>query len=479
VTNHRDLRRFGRAAWDAWRATRGGPNAVFARQHTRLAATLRFARQHSAFYANRLDPRSLRAADDLSLIPPVTKPELMAAFEAWVTDPAVRYVDVDRFIHDPANIGRPFHGRYTVFTTSGSTGAPAVLLHDEQELATIAALSLVRGTLAWSSPRGILASAWHLLRGRQRLAAVFATGSHLPAVSIAERRRRGGLGRQLKVFSILTPLPALVDALNAFQPSRMDSYPSALAILAGEQQAGRLAIHPALLTTVGETLTLPVRGQIESAFGARVYQHYSTAETGTLAQECRHQRLHLNSDWFVLEPVDQALNPVPPNRRSHGILVTSLANRIQPLIRYHIGDSVVLHAEPCPCGSPLPVLSVEGPADETLVIKTSAGERRLLPLAVYGRLKQIADVQRYQLIQDAPDGLRLRLEVRPGLGEAASEAVWRSADTAVRELLGLPDISLVRAAEPPQADPYSGKYRFQWAAPEIAAPTQANARPLS
>ena len=37
----------GAIVWDAWRAERGGPAAIAHRQATRLAALVRFAREHS------------------------------------------------------------------------------------------------------------------------------------------------------------------------------------------------------------------------------------------------------------------------------------------------------------------------------------------------------------------------------------------------------------------------------------------------
>lgn len=57
---------------------------------------------------------------------------------------------------------------------------------------------------------------------------------------------------------------------------------------------------------------------------------------------CRRGRLHVNSDWFILEPIDAAGRPTPPGERSDSVLVTNLANRVQPVIRYDLGDSVVM-----------------------------------------------------------------------------------------------------------------------------------------
>ena len=60
-----------------------------------------------------------------------------------------------------------------------------------------------------------------------------------------------------------------------------------------------------------------------------------------MTYECRHRRLHVNADWYLVEPVDRRGTPVPPGRPSHTTLITNLANTVLPIIRYDIGDSRV------------------------------------------------------------------------------------------------------------------------------------------
>ena len=75
-------------AWDTWRTTRGGSANLAARQHARLADLVAFARQCSPYYRHlyRDLPEHIT---DIQCLPPVTKPELMAHFDEWVTDPAI------------------------------------------------------------------------------------------------------------------------------------------------------------------------------------------------------------------------------------------------------------------------------------------------------------------------------------------------------------------------------------------------------
>ena len=86
------------------------------------------ARRASRFYADhyRAVPSGPIRLEELDRLPAVTKPELMARFDDWVTDPAVTRAGVEEFVANLDNLGRDFLGRYVVFTTSGSTGVPAL-----------------------------------------------------------------------------------------------------------------------------------------------------------------------------------------------------------------------------------------------------------------------------------------------------------------------------------------------------------------
>ena len=121
-------------AWDAWRAKRGGPAAIAARQQARLQALVEYARRASRFYAEhyRAVPSGPIRLEELDRLPSVTKPELMARFDDWVTDPAVIRVAVEEFVANLDNLGRDFLDRYVVFTTSGSTGVPASLAEHQR-----------------------------------------------------------------------------------------------------------------------------------------------------------------------------------------------------------------------------------------------------------------------------------------------------------------------------------------------------------
>jgi phenylacetate-CoA ligase len=241
-------------AWDAWRAKRGGSAAIAARQQARLQALVEHARRASRFYAEhyRAVPSGPIRLEELDRLPAVAKPELMARFDDWVTDPAVTRAGVEQFVADLDNLGRDFLGRYVVFTTSGSTGVPALLVQDQRAVAVMTGLAYVRG-LSALSPK----LAAKMLTRPPRVAAVFAHGGHFLSTTMFERRLRTAPFRRRfsRFFSVLDPLPVLVERLNAFQPAMIGTYASALAALTEEQEAGRLHISPLVITSGGELLT--------------------------------------------------------------------------------------------------------------------------------------------------------------------------------------------------------------------------------
>jgi phenylacetate-coenzyme A ligase PaaK-like adenylate-forming protein len=66
-----------------------------------------------------------------------------------------------------------------------------------------------------------------------------------------------------------------------------------------------------------------------------------------VAYDCGYGSVHVNADWVILEPVDAAYQPVAVGQPSQKVLLTNLANRVQPIIRYEMGDSVTIDPEPC------------------------------------------------------------------------------------------------------------------------------------
>lgn len=443
--------------WDIWMTPQLGEAAVAARGRRRLAELVRYARSRSPFY-QRLYRELPGDCHELPRLPPVNKRQLMAAFDDWVTDRKVRRAELNGFLADTGRIGHLYLDRYAVYTSSGTTGEPGVYLHDGSAQIVYEALLKVR-----FDPAGFVERALSVL-GQRGFAMIAATGGHFAGTATWERWRQLHPLVEARVFSVALPTDELVQQLNAFQPAFVASYPSTVLLLAQEQRQGRLQLNLSAAWMGGEGLSPSVRTEIEQAFGCRTVEDYGTSEFMNIAFGCDQGWLHVNADWVLLEPVDAEFRPVPPGQPSHTVLLTNLANRVQPFIRYQLGDSITLKPERCACGNPLPAIRVGGRSDETLYFPTAGGRTvGIMPIPLTSMIEDDCHVYRFQLIQTGPSRLDVRLEVPAG---ADPERTWRQVETGLHDFLarhGVTGITVRRDPEPPRAERTSGKFRQVWA----------------
>jgi phenylacetate-CoA ligase len=450
----------GRILLDVWRVKRAPRSVIERRQRRRLEELLSFVRVQSRFYKRHYAdvPEDTTV---LEAFPPVTKPMLMEQFDDVVTDTALTKDAVDEFLGDDANIGRRFLGRYPVWTTSGTTGEPGIFVQDDTALFL---LNVLPDRWLWPSlaERNRLTQ---LLKHNIRGAEIAVTGGHFAGASgvALMQRESKSLQHRIQLFSPTQPLAELISELNEYQPAFLVGYSTVLVELAHAKRDGRLDITPAIITPTAEPIPPGQKHDVAAAFECPVREVYGATECFPIAVECGHGNLHVNSDWVVLEPVDDTYQPVAPGEPSATVLVTSLTNRVQPLVRYDLGDSITMFDEPCPCGSAFPVIEVEGRQRDVLHLETDEGDEvPLFPLSLATVVEEVSGVHRTQIIQTAPTTLRVRLDMRDDRDE---QTVWDSVDEALRSYLvsqNLSDITIEHASESPQRNPASGKYRHVW-----------------
>jgi phenylacetate-coenzyme A ligase PaaK-like adenylate-forming protein len=165
---------------------------------------------------------------------------------------------------------------------------------------------------------------------------------------------------------------------------------------------------------------------------------------------CSHGRKHVHEDWVILEAVDEAMRPVPDGVLSASVLLTVLANDVQPFIRYDLGDCVRFYTDPCPCGSPFRSFQVEG-REATLV---HVGEVTLSPLVFKTEHEQ---ARRVQLVQNGEKDFEVRIEPAD---EAAAEVVFQDVIQSVQRVFrdnGLEHVTVRESRTPPELTA-SGKF---------------------
>ncbi len=438
-------------------APRLAPAVVERAQKRRLERLVRTAVTRAPHYADKyrgIDLDKFALAD----LPPSNKAELMADFDRTVTDPAVRRDDLGRFVDDPANEGQYYLGRYAASHTSGSQGQPMLMVQPKRVIELFFGMQMTRGTTSRSDPF----SAASRLVNRMRLAVVTLKRGFYPSASAFTYMPPAARGF-VDVLWLSHTDPDVIDRLNAFRPNILTAYAGVLEELALEAQAGHLRLAPHLkqLTNNSEALTDRALQRIESSFGIRPLNNYATGECPFLTNGCpTDQGAHVNSDWAILEVVDENYRPVAPGIQGRKVLITNLANTIQPIIRYEIGDLVTMAAAPCVCGNRLPrVESIQGRTADTFWVEDGGRYRQMISSLFKNSFDYTREVREWQAEQFERNRVRVRLEILPG----AEFDLPRAQGMLDRQMemygfRGLVDVKL-EVVPKLAADPKTGKFR--------------------
>ena len=112
---------------------------------------------------------------------------------------------------------------------------------------------------------------------------------------------------------------------------------------------------------------------------------------------------------------------------------SDLANRVQPILRYDLGDSILQRPDPCPCGNPFPAIRVQGRVADVLTFPTESGEQVSIAPLVFGSLiDSLPGIELFQMVQITPACLRLRLQFAAG---ADPDHVWQQVQSEVMRVL--------------------------------------------
>jgi phenylacetate-coenzyme A ligase PaaK-like adenylate-forming protein len=387
-----------------------------------LEAVVRHAVAHSPYYRQRLAGTVDEAPVELERLPTLDKAEMMERFDGLVTDPRLRR---DSLLAWVEGLGRDelYLGRYRVMTTSGSSGRKGLFVYDEPGWRAIMAQFFRYNAMVGVRPR---------LPRRLRIAAI---GGASPVHMTRQVSAISSIGvHRVLSLPVTLPLERLVEVLNRFQPEFMNVYPSVAMRLAEEQLAGRLHLSLANMSTSSEMRTPEMTERIVEAFGVRPFDFYGTTE-GLWGCECEHHDgIHLFEDLVLVENVDEGGRPVPPGEPGARLLVTSLHNLVQPIIRLEIPDILTLDPEPCPCGRTLVrTRAIEGRSDDVLEIPTQDGGRVTVHPLQFAPVTRDRGVREFQVVQEGP---RLRVLVVPRAG-ASGELEARLRDAVSRRLTGL------------------------------------------
>jgi phenylacetate-CoA ligase len=376
-----------RLGWSAGR--------IEAAQRDGLRRLLAHAAEHSPFHRRRLGGVDIDRVDpaDLSSLPVMTKPEMMAELDDVFTDRRLYRGVIDETLAATGAEPVPIHGDYIAMASGGSSGERGVFVFDRPAVAgffSALSRSLMAQLQALGGPPP----------GGLRIVLV-AAASAVHATGVAPALTAGaGMPFRFTPVPATLPLPEIVARLNALQPPALFGYPSVLAQLAAEQQAGRLHVTPLVISSTSETLLAEPRAAISDAFSVSVVDTFGSTEGLVGSSAPGDSVLVFNTDMCIVELVDDDCHPVSPGVPSTRVLVTNLYNMIQPLIRYELTDSFVRQPDAAEHGHLR--ARVRGRTEEVL----HYNEIDIHPLAVRSVMVKAREIVDYQ-VRQTPRGVEV------------------------------------------------------------------------
>lgn len=342
-------------------------------QFRRLKALLLFSFGNIPFHHYNFDrvgisPDEIKNQTDLAKLPPMSKKDL---------DMLGRQIF-------PSDIKR--RGGIREIRTSGTTGSPSKVYEDAK---TAKYRFMIRrrankaiGIELWDKNAMILFTYPKSVSNQPKL---------VDRIKLTLSKVRQHYTR---AFYITYSCSEIINELLSFEPNVIEAQPAYLMNLKNNLGQDK-RITPKALISNGSLLSQPVKRELESFFGAPVYDFYGSREFGLLAWQCNERNeYHLNSDTFFFEFVRDG-NPCSSGERG-SVLVTSLINYTMPLIRYEMGDTVVLGDNDCACGRSLPTIkSIEGRNIEFLHL---ADGSVISPRSIINSLDEVRDIPPYQLV---------------------------------------------------------------------------------
>jgi phenylacetate-CoA ligase len=335
-------------------------------QEQQLIRMMRHAVTAVPFYRRLgIDAATLVSAADLTRFPILHKRDVQA--------------DPDGFLAEGVERKRLRSSR-----TSGTTGEPTVTWFDEDSWALTKYALKIRRILAVTSP-------WF-----RRLLIV---NEQLPEVTDRYRKERAfgtGFLYSERIVSLYDDMTMHRQTISEFRPDMVYAFPSfLLELLRSYAQAGEAPPAIRTLFTSSETLTPAARQEIETSFQGRLFDLYGSTEFKEVAWQCRAGRYHLNFESVHLE--------APPREAGeHGgpLLLSSLANRAMPLLRFNTGDLGSLGDSTCSCGRHTPQLVLtRGRVDDMLQLPSG---RRLFSDTLTSLVEALPGVQQYRILHEQP-----------------------------------------------------------------------------
>ena len=358
---------------DALLRTQAWPrDALLAKQQQDLTDIVAFAVTHTPYYEEKLTPFLENGAFDLSALPILRKDDVIQRMDDLLARTADR---------SQVKIGH----------TGGSTGKPLAFWYDDAKHELMRAGMMRSYRLSGWQPGQKILNFWG---ARQDVVPGGVFGAQLGDLIAAEHT--------IAAYEYTeAQLVEWARFIQSYRPVLLQGYASVLAEVARVVIDNRMPMPNSLLGvySTAEVLDDSQRQRMQQAFGCKVFNQYGSREIPNIACECRLGNLHVFTDMVMLESL--------PMGNENRLLVTSLTNRLMPMIRYDIGDAGRLLDGECECGLPFPLMQMALCRHNDL-IRTRSG-KTLHPSYFNRLLYGQTQIRQYQWVQRDLDHITLNL----------------------------------------------------------------------
>ncbi len=397
-------------------------------QRTKLAALLRHADAHTAFYRHRfreagidLDDRDALAS--LRRLPLLEKSTIRRSSDEMVWHAAP--------------------GGVFEYHTGGSTGEPLTFYFD-------------RRRQGYDQAARIRTHRWFGVDVGDRELYLWGSPVEHDRTDRLKRLRDTLVNQRLLNAFNMSPdrMDAYLDLMNRFRPSCLFGYPSSVALLIDHARSRKRSIDTRNLKAVfvtGEVCYAHDRQAISAYLNVPIADCYGSREAGFIAHQCPEGNMHLTAENVIVEIIRDG-RPVPIGEEGE-IVVTHLDVYAMPFIRYRTGDLGRLKVGRCRCGRGLPMMDVvAGRTTDFLYFPDGAIKHAL---SIVYPLRTMNGVRRFRVSQDADYSVAIDIVRDEGASGVTKAAVAR----AVRPVLNGQIAVNVRLVDHLVTDD-SGKFRY-------------------
>jgi len=224
-----------------------------------------------------------------------------------------------------------------------------------------------------------------------------------------------------------------IGIINNYKPDLIRGYAGSLYELCKYAERNNMNIcTPKAVISSAETLRDEMRCKIETVFGTKVYNHYGSREANNLAGECKEGMMHVLAFHNYIEVLDNRNQPVAEGKEGR-VIATNLHNYSMPLIRYEIGDTIVVGSQQCNCRNILPMCKkISGRIMDHFIRQDGTVIPAEFFIHLIGVVSNARFIKKFQVIQE--DYQRIKILVVPQ-GDI-EDYTKRDIENKIRQVMG-------------------------------------------